>query len=70
MTPASVKVILQPIGWRVTVPAPTTVLDVARVSGVELVAICGGEGRIDDPPFSSEILHPFLGEGCPDDIPR
>jgi hypothetical protein len=26
--------------------------------------------RIDDDPFISEILHPFRGEGCPDDLPR
>jgi hypothetical protein len=26
--------------------------------------------RIDDRSFISEILHPFLGKGCPDDVPR
>ena len=44
MTSANFEVILQPIGRRVTVPARTTILDAARIAGVELVAICGGEG--------------------------
>ena len=37
-------VILQPIGRRVTIPDGSTVLDAARLAGVELVTICGGEG--------------------------
>jgi uncharacterized 2Fe-2S/4Fe-4S cluster protein (DUF4445 family) len=40
----SFEVILQPIGRRITVPKGATVLDAARLAGVELVAICGGEG--------------------------
>jgi uncharacterized 2Fe-2S/4Fe-4S cluster protein (DUF4445 family) len=40
----SFEVILQPIGLRITVPKGATVLDAARLAGVELVAICGGEG--------------------------
>lgn len=38
------EVILQPIGRRISVPKGSTVLDAARQAGVELVAICGGEG--------------------------
>ncbi len=38
------EVILQPIGRRISVPEGSTVLDAARLAGVELVAICGGEG--------------------------
>jgi len=38
------EVILQPIGRRITVPQGFTILDAARLAGVELVAICGGEG--------------------------
>jgi uncharacterized 2Fe-2S/4Fe-4S cluster protein (DUF4445 family) len=40
----SFEVILQPIGRRITVPKGATVLDAARLAGMELVAICGGEG--------------------------
>ena len=40
----SFEVILQPIGRRITVPVGSTVLDATRLAGVELVAICGGEG--------------------------
>lgn len=40
----SFEVNLQPIGRRITVPAGSTVLDAARLAGVELVAICGGDG--------------------------
>jgi hypothetical protein len=25
---------------------------------------------MNDPLFISEILHPLLGKGCPDDVPR
>jgi len=41
---SSFEVILQPIGRRITVPSGLSVLDAARLAGVELVAICGGEG--------------------------
>jgi uncharacterized 2Fe-2S/4Fe-4S cluster protein (DUF4445 family) len=44
MTATNFEVILQPVGRRVMVPAHTTILDAARAAGVELVAICGGEG--------------------------
>jgi len=43
-TEKSHEVILQPIGRRITVPEGSTVLDAARLAGVELVTICGGEG--------------------------
>ena len=43
-TELSHEVILQPIGRRVTIPDGSTVLDAARLAGVELVTICGGEG--------------------------
>jgi uncharacterized 2Fe-2S/4Fe-4S cluster protein (DUF4445 family) len=35
---------LEPIGRRVEIPAGQTVLDAARAAGVEMVAVCGGEG--------------------------
>lgn len=38
------EVILQPIGRRIAVPERSTILDAARLAGVELVTICGGEG--------------------------
>jgi uncharacterized 2Fe-2S/4Fe-4S cluster protein (DUF4445 family) len=38
------EIILQPIGRRIEMPAGATVLDAARQAGVELVALCGGEG--------------------------
>ncbi|MFH2038870.1 MAG: ASKHA domain-containing protein [Chloroflexota bacterium] len=38
------EVTLQPIGRRISVPAGSTILDAARLAGVELVTICGGEG--------------------------
>lgn len=38
-------VTFQPIGRRVSVPAGTALLDAARLAGVDLVAICGGEGN-------------------------
>jgi uncharacterized 2Fe-2S/4Fe-4S cluster protein (DUF4445 family) len=38
------EVILQPIGRRISVPEGSTILDAARLAGVELVTICGGEG--------------------------
>jgi len=37
-------VILQPIGKRIEVPEGSTILEAARLAGVELVTICGGEG--------------------------
>ncbi len=44
MTKPNYEVVLQPIGRRIEVPAGTNLLDAARLAGVELVAICGGEG--------------------------
>ncbi|MBU2611027.1 MAG: 2Fe-2S iron-sulfur cluster binding domain-containing protein, partial [Chloroflexi bacterium] len=44
MTKPTFEVDLQPIGRRIQVPAGTNLLDAARLAGVELVAICGGEG--------------------------
>jgi len=38
------EIILQPIGRRIELPAGVTILDAARQAGVELVALCGGEG--------------------------
>jgi uncharacterized 2Fe-2S/4Fe-4S cluster protein (DUF4445 family) len=38
------EVILQPIGRRVKVPVGTTLLTAAQQAGVDLVAVCGGEG--------------------------
>jgi uncharacterized 2Fe-2S/4Fe-4S cluster protein (DUF4445 family) len=38
------EIILQPVGRRIELPAGVTVLDAARQAGVELVALCGGEG--------------------------
>jgi uncharacterized 2Fe-2S/4Fe-4S cluster protein (DUF4445 family) len=38
------EVILQPIGRRIKVPEGSTILEAARLAGVELVTICGGEG--------------------------
>ena len=38
------EITLQPVGRRIELPAGVTVLDAAREAGVELVAICGGEG--------------------------
>ena len=35
---------LEPIGRRVEIAAGETVLDAARAAGVEMVAVCGGEG--------------------------
>ena len=40
----TLEVNLQPIGRRIEVPAGTNLLDAARLAGVELVAVCGGEG--------------------------
>ena len=42
--PALVGVDLQPVGRRVQVVPGTTVLEAAQESGVQLVAVCGGEG--------------------------
>lgn len=42
--PETVEVALQPIGRRIAVAAGTSLLDAARSAGIELVAICGGEG--------------------------
>jgi uncharacterized 2Fe-2S/4Fe-4S cluster protein (DUF4445 family) len=44
MNQPSVEVILQPIGRRIEVPAGTNLLETARLAGVDLIAICGGEG--------------------------
>ena len=35
---------LEPIGRRVDIPAGQTLLDAARAAGIEMVAVCGGEG--------------------------
>ncbi len=35
---------LQPVGRRIELPAGVTLLDAARQAGVDLVAVCGGEG--------------------------
>ncbi len=39
-----VSVDLQPVGRRARVPRETTILAAAQASGVELVAVCGGQG--------------------------
>jgi uncharacterized 2Fe-2S/4Fe-4S cluster protein (DUF4445 family) len=44
MTSSDFEVILQPIGKRIRVPARTTLLDAVRMAGIELVAVCGGNG--------------------------
>jgi len=44
LTKPSYEVVLQPIGRRIEIPAGTNLLEAARLAGVELVAICGGEG--------------------------
>jgi uncharacterized 2Fe-2S/4Fe-4S cluster protein (DUF4445 family) len=44
MSQPNVEVVLQPIGRRVSVPIGTNLLEAARLAGVDLVAICGGEG--------------------------
>jgi uncharacterized 2Fe-2S/4Fe-4S cluster protein (DUF4445 family) len=43
MSQPNVEVILQPIGRHVSVPVGTQLLEAARLAGVDLVAICGGE---------------------------
>ena len=35
---------LEPIGRRVDIAAGQTLLDAARAAGIEMVAVCGGEG--------------------------
>jgi uncharacterized 2Fe-2S/4Fe-4S cluster protein (DUF4445 family) len=59
--PVPVDVDLQPVGRRARVAPGTTVLEVAQGSGVQLVAVCGGEGtcgtcrvRAVDGLFSAE----------------
>ena len=44
MSDEACEIILQPIGRRIELPAGVTILDAARQAGVELVALCGGEG--------------------------
>ena len=39
-----ITVDLEPIWWRVRVPPGTSLLDAARLAGVDLVASCGGMG--------------------------
>jgi uncharacterized 2Fe-2S/4Fe-4S cluster protein (DUF4445 family) len=43
-----VEIDLQPVGRRIELPIGVTVLDAARQAGVELVAVCGGEGICGD----------------------
>lgn len=46
MSPApSHEVQFQPVGKRVSVPAETTLLDAARLAGIDITAACGGEGN-------------------------
>jgi len=44
-TQPSFAVQFQPIGKRVTVTAGSTLLDAARLAGIDLTAACGGEGN-------------------------
>jgi uncharacterized 2Fe-2S/4Fe-4S cluster protein (DUF4445 family) len=65
MDKSTCEVILQPIGKHIRVPVGTTLLDAARLAGVELVAICGGEGvcgtcRVR--PVSGPVSPPSLTE--------
>ncbi|MDI6769549.1 MAG: ASKHA domain-containing protein [Anaerolineales bacterium] len=60
MTKPTYEVTLQPIGRRIEVPAGTNLLDAARLAGVELVAICGGEGVC-----GSCRVHPVSGQLSP-----
>jgi len=65
MDKSTCEVILQPIGKHVRVPVGTTLLDATRQAGVELVAICGGEGvcgtcRVR--PVSGSVSSPSLTE--------
>ncbi|MCB9134385.1 MAG: DUF4445 domain-containing protein [Anaerolineales bacterium] len=39
------EVQFQPVGKRVNVPAETTLLDAARLAGIDITAACGGEGN-------------------------
>lgn len=41
---SSFEIIIQPSGSRLTVPAGTTILNAARLAGVEVSALCGGKG--------------------------
>ena len=43
-TAGLVRVVVQPLGRRVDVPAGTTVLAAVRAAGMELVSVCGGRG--------------------------
>jgi len=65
MEKSTCEVILQPIGKHIRIPVGTTLLDAARQAGVELVAICGGEGvcgtcRVC--PVSGPVSPPSLTE--------
>ncbi|MDP2975221.1 MAG: 2Fe-2S iron-sulfur cluster-binding protein, partial [Anaerolineales bacterium] len=60
MTKPTYEVTLQPIGRRIEVPAGTNLLDAARLAGVELVAICGGEGTC-----GTCRVHPVSGQLSP-----
>jgi uncharacterized 2Fe-2S/4Fe-4S cluster protein (DUF4445 family) len=42
--PTTYEVDLQPVGSRVNLPAGHSLLDAARTAGIEIVAVCGGEG--------------------------
>lgn len=62
------RITFEPIGRRVEAPAGMTVLDAARLAGVELVAVCGGggtcgtcrvrlaEGQLSAPSADEEFL--------------
>jgi len=41
---SSFEIIIQPSGSRLTVPTGTTILNAARLAGVEVSALCGGKG--------------------------
>lgn len=56
---------LQPSGRRIEVPVGTKLLDVARLAGVELIAICGGEGSCGTCrvlPIQGKLSPPTLTE--------
>lgn len=60
MSRQNIVVNLQPVGRRTEVKAGTTILDAARQAGVELVAVCGGEGTC-----GTCRVHPFEGQLSP-----
>ncbi len=67
MKSEQVEVILQPVGRRVLVTPGITLLEAARQAGVELVAICGGEGICSEckvRPMSGKFSPPTLSESA------